>query len=260
MGNKTDNWEESPSSRENSAMRLQKYLAQCGVASRRTCESMIKQGRVTVNSITAELGMVITPSRDCVLVDGRRVKLPESYTYVLLHKPENVITTMEDPQGRLTVKDYLKGIKARIYPVGRLDRDVGGILLFMDDGELAHRLAHPRYGIKKVYEALVKGHVSQGTAQKLRRGIILEDGPTAPAGVRIRWSKPDRTLLELTLHEGRKREVKRMCAHIGHPIITLRRIQFAGLSLGTLSPGSWRFLTQEEVRKLRKQVNLPHRK
>ncbi|WP_406676226.1 pseudouridine synthase [Moorella sp. ACPs] len=238
-------------------MRLQKYLAQTGVASRRHAEEMIRAGRVKVNGkIVTAMGVHIVPGQDEVTVDGRPVTGPEEKVYVLLYKPPGYVTTVSDPQGRPKVVDLVKDIPARLYPVGRLDYATEGLLLLTNDGELTLRLTHPRYRIPKTYLALVKGVPDAKTMTRLRRGVKLEDGLTAPACVQMRRIKGDHALLELTLREGRKREVRRMLATVGHPVVWLKRIKFAFLTLGDLKPGEYRRLTPAEVARLYRLVGL----
>ncbi|KYH33023.1 pseudouridine synthase [Neomoorella mulderi] len=238
-------------------MRLQKYLARAGVASRRHAEEMIRAGRVRVNGqIVTAMGLRIEPGRDEVTVDGRPVTGPGEKVYVLLYKPPGYVTTVSDPQGRPKVIDLVKDITARLYPVGRLDYATEGLLLLTNDGELTLRLTHPRYRIPKTYLALVKGVPDANTITHLRRGVKLEDGLTAPAGVRIRRVNQGNALLELTLREGRKREVRRMLATVGHPVIWLKRIKFAFLTLEGLKPGEYRRLTPAEVARLYRLVGL----
>jgi pseudouridine synthase len=236
-------------------MRLQRYLALCGVASRRASETLIREGRVTVNGETASIGTDIDPDSDKVRLEGKPVRR-EKPVYILLNKPKGVITTLDDPHGRDTVMDCLRGVRARVFPVGRLDLDVGGVLLLTNDGELAQRLTHPRYEVPKTYVATVKGRVSEETIQKLESGVTLTDGPTAPAKAEIRAKGKDTTRLRLTLREGRKREVKRMCSEVGHDVVKLRRTHFAGLEVGGLRPGQWRWLRRDEVERLRRLVQL----
>ncbi|HOQ91146.1 MAG TPA: pseudouridine synthase [Candidatus Hydrogenedentes bacterium] len=231
--------------------RLQRYLASCGLGSRRYCETLISAGRVSVNGKIAELGAVINPETDTVAVDGKSVTLESRKVYILLYKPADVVTTARDPQGRKTVLDCLREIRERVFPVGRLDADVEGALLLTNDGELAYRLTHPKFGIKKVYHARVAGSISPEAIQRLRRGVLLEDGPTAPAQVRVLRKSEAWSEIELIIHEGRKREVKRMCASVGHPVLYLRRIAFAGLSLKGLRRGEWRHLNTSEIQDLR---------
>jgi len=239
-------------------LRLAKYLAAAGVASRRRAEVMIREGLVKVNGQTVVIPQTLVSPDDNVLVRGRKVKLPRSFTYVLLHKPPGYLTTMNDPRGRPTVNELLDGLKVRVYPVGRLDRDVSGVLLFTNDGELAHRLAHPRYGVKKTYRVKVRGILSRADRRSLRRGIMLEEGRTAPAEVsRVRLDRGSNcSIFDLTLVQGWKRQVKRMCLAIAHPVIRLERTCFAFLGTGKLPPGSYRHLDAGEVARLRELVGL----
>jgi len=225
-------------------VRLNAYLARAGVASRRGADGLIKAGRVTVNGQTGQLNTFVE-SRDRVQVNGHLVEL-QPLAYVLLHKPAGVVTTAHDPQGRRTVVDLVEH-PARVVPVGRLDADTTGALLLTNDGELAHRLAHPRYEVEKVYEAEVEGEPSDAVLERLRSGLELDDSPTAPAQARMLG--PAR--LELSLHEGRKHQVKRMLAAVGHPVTRLHRSRYAGLTLEGLGPGESRELTGAEVTRLR---------
>jgi 23S rRNA pseudouridine2605 synthase len=225
-------------------MRLNAYLARAGVASRRGAEELIRAGRVRVNGEVAGLATFVEP-RDTVEVDGSRIE-PEPLTYVLLHKPAGVVTTAWDPQGRPTVVG-LVGHERRVVPVGRLDADTTGALLLTNDGPLAHRLMHPRYEVDKVYEAEVEREPSDEALAQLAEGVELDDGRTAPA--RVRRLGP--SLVELTIHEGKKHQVKRMLQAVGHPVRRLHRNLYAGLTLGGLAPGEWRELTPEEVASLR---------
>lgn len=238
------------------SVRLQKFLAECGLDSRRGCEQMIRDGRVAVNGAPAQLGQQIEPGADDVAVDGCPVQSDEAKVYVVLNKPSNAITTLSDTHGRRTVLDCLQGLDARVFPVGRLDRDVEGVLLFTNDGELAFRLMHPKFQVEKVYQAWVKGYVAPEAIQRLEQGVELEDGVTAPAKVVVLNPGRDVTLLRLTLHEGKKREVKRMCAAVGHPIETLQRITFANIHAKGLRPGEWRHLTPFEINQLKRRVGL----
>ena len=225
-------------------MRLNAYLARAGVASRRAADELIKAGRVTVNGEPGQLNTFVQ-SRDRVRVDGELVTL-QRLAYVLLNKPAGVVTTARDPQGRRTVIDLVPA-DPRVVPVGRLDADTTGVLLLTNDGPLSHRLAHPRYGVEKVYVADVEGAPTDAALERLRDGIELDDGPTAPAGVR----RLAANRIELTLHEGRKHQVKRMCEAVGHPVLRLHRSAYAGLTVADLKPGAWRELAPEEVEELR---------
>ena len=225
-------------------MRLNAYLARAGVASRRGAEELIRAGRVRVNGEVAGLATFVEAA-DRVELDGRPLA-PETLRYVLLHKPAGVVTTVSDPHGRPTVVD-LVGVRERVVPVGRLDADTTGALLLTNDGRLSHRLMHPRYEVDKVYEAQVEGEPGGEALRRLAEGLELDDGPTAPAGVR----RLGPARLELTLHEGRKHQVKRMCAAVGHPVRRLHRAGYAGLTVDGLAPGAWRELTPEEVAALR---------
>ena len=226
-------------------MRLNAYLARAGIASRRGSDDLIKQGRVKINDEPGQLNTYVHPG-DRVEVDGQPVA-PQQLTYVLLNKPTGTVTTASDPQGRPTVVQFVDEVPERIVPVGRLDADTTGALLLTNDGALAHRLAHPRYGVEKVYEAEVDGHPSAEAIRRLEAGIELDDGVTAPAQARV--LQPSR--IELTLHEGRKHQVKRMCLAIGHPVRRLHRARYAGLTLEGLQPGQWRELEPSEVKRLR---------
>jgi pseudouridine synthase len=225
-------------------VRLNAFLARAGITSRRGADELIKAGRVTVNGEPAGLATFVDAG-DRVEVDGEPVA-PEPLTYVLLHKPAGIVTTARDPQGRPTVVG-LVGHERRIVPVGRLDADTTGALLLTNDGPLAHHLAHPRYEVDKVYEVEVEGAPDADGLRRLAEGVDLEGGRTAPAQVR----RLGRSRLELTLHEGRKHQVKRMCEAVGHPVRRLHRRAYAGLSVDDLAPGEWRELTPEEVRRLR---------
>ena len=230
-------------------MRVNAYLARAGVASRRGSDELIRAGRVTVNGETAELGTLVRQG-DRVELDGRLLA-PEPFAYILLHKPAGVVTTARDPQGRPTVVG-LVGHALRLVPVGRLDADTTGALLLTNDGQLAHRLAHPRYGVDKVYVAEVLGIPDAAALGRLRDGIDLEDGRTAPASVRLLAQKGNEASVELVLHEGRKRQVRRRLEAVGHPVIALERVRFGPLWLGKLEEGQHRRLTAAEIEKLRR--------
>jgi 23S rRNA pseudouridine2605 synthase len=224
-------------------MRLNAFLARAGVASRRKADELIKARRVVVNGQPGQLNTFVERA-DRVEVDGVLVA-PQALTYVLLHKPPDVVTTARDPQGRPTVVELVPH-EARVVPVGRLDADTTGALLLTNDGELAHRLAHPRYGVEKTYLAEIEGDPGDAALQALAEGIELEDGRTAPARAR----RAGRSKIELTIHEGRKHQVKRMLAAVGHPVTRLHRSAYAGLGVSDLAPGRWRELTPAEVERL----------
>src|SRR6266568_1220476 len=218
------------------AMRLNAYLARAGIASRRGSDDVIKAGRVRVNDVPGELNTYVH-SGDRVEVDGQEVTA-QALRYVLLYKPAGTVTTARDPHGRPTVVELVQEIPERVVPVGRLDADTTGALLLTNDGPLSHRLAHPRYGVEKVYEVEVEGEPDDAALEQLAAGIELHDGRTAPA--KVRRLAPSR--LELTVHEGRKHQVKRMCAAVGHPVERLHRSLYAGLTIEGLEPGQWREL------------------
>lgn len=229
-------------------MRLQKYLALAGVASRRSCEQLILAGRVQVNGKTiTKLGTKVTPEKDHIFLDGKAVLLSEEKRYILLYKPIGYLSSVSDNRGRKTVLDLLQGVDERVYPVGRLDYDTEGLMLLTNDGELTNFLIHPRHEIKKTYLATVQGTPTNEELRLLAKGVLLEDGMTAPANVRLLKTKGNRSLLEITIHEGRNRQVRRMCAAIGHPVLALKRVRLGLLTLGDLSPGQWRFLSMKEV-------------
>ncbi|MGN6430022.1 MAG: pseudouridine synthase [Gaiellaceae bacterium] len=226
-------------------MRLNAYLARAGVASRRKADELIKAGRVTVNGEPGQLNTFVA-KRDRVELDGRPLER-QALAYVLLNKPPGAVTTARDPQGRPTVVELVAQHRKRLVPVGRLDADTTGALLLTNDGELAHRLAHPRYEVEKVYEAEVEGEPSGEALAKLEQGVELDDGPTAPAHAR----RLAPTKVELSIHEGRKHQVKRMLAAVGHPVKRLHRSRYAGLTVEGLGPGESRELAGAEVERLR---------
>jgi 23S rRNA pseudouridine2605 synthase len=221
------------------------YLARAGVASRRKADELIKAGRVTVNGEPGELNTFVA-KHDRVELDGQPLAR-QRLAYVLLHKPAGVVTTASDPHGRPTVVELVSEHEVRLVPVGRLDADTTGALLLTNDGELAHRLAHPRYEVEKVYEAEVEGEPSDETLRQLERGVDLDDGTTAPARAR----RLAASRVELAIHEGRKHQVKRMLAAVGHPVLRLHRSRYSGLTVKGLGPGESRELTEAEVERLR---------
>lgn len=235
-------------------MRLNKFLASCGLGSRRSTESLITDGRVEVNGeVVLSLGTVVVPARDEVRVDGEIVSPPGKHTYYLLNKPVDVVCTAHDPEGRPTVMNLVPDTP-RVFPVGRLDQDSSGALFLTDDGALAHRISHPRYEIDKEYEVVVVGAVDDATVGRLRAGVRLPDDerPTAPAGVEVVERLPHRSRLRIVLHEGRKRQIRRMLEAVGHPVLQLQRIRIGPIALGNLVPGEFRELTAGEVTALRR--------
>ncbi|MCS6897432.1 MAG: rRNA pseudouridine synthase [Nitrospira sp.] len=239
-------------------VRLQKLIAGTGLASRRKAEHLIVEGRVTVNGrIVTALGTKVDPSRDHVKVDGKHLRAVQPFVYLMLNKPRHVISTMDDPEGRPTVKDFLRGVSVRVFPVGRLDFDSEGLMLFTNHGALAQMVLHPRYGVAKTYLVKVKGVLTEKEIHHLERGVRLDDGMTAPAQVKKVSIAEQNSWLEITIREGRKHQVKRMLQAVGHPVIRLKRIKMGPLSLGRLEPGSFRFLTDREANALRDLMARP---
>lgn len=228
------------------AERLQKLLARAGLGSRRSCEELISDGRVRLNGSTATLGDKADPDRDAVEVDGVRIDLRPDLVYLLLHKPEGAVTTASDPQGRPTVLDLVPA-EPRVFPVGRLDLDTSGLLLLTNDGDFANRIAHPRYEVAKTYVAEIEGHPTQGDLARLRRGVELSDGIVPVDRARVLASKEGASLVELVVHSGRKRMVRRLFEALDHPVRTLVRTAVGPLGLGDLEPGTWRELERREV-------------
>ncbi len=232
-------------------MRLQKYLAECGVASRRNAEKMIADGKVAVNGkIITEMGVQVEPG-DEVLVNGIRVEQESEKHYLMYHKPMGEVTTATDPEGRPTVMDKFKDYPVRLYPVGRLDFDSEGLLLLTNDGELTQNLLHPSREVDKVYLAKVSNKLSLESVRKLRAGVMVGDHMTSPAKVRIIREEAFATVVLVSIHEGRNRQVRQMFQAVGHQVVLLRRVQFGPLQLGDLQRGQWRRLTNEEIAKLK---------
>ena len=229
--------------------RLQKVLARAGLASRRVCENLIAEGRVTVNGEVADLGRRVDPAVDVIEVDGGLVPIAPGLVHYVLNKPTGVVTTAADTHGRPTVVELVPA-EPRVFPVGRLDADTEGLLLLTNDGELTHRLTHPSFGVEKEYLASVEGDPSPASLRRLREGIELDDGLTAPAKA-VRVSEG---LIRLTIHEGRNRQVRRMCEAIGHPVVRLVRSRIGSLADRKLKPGEWRELSADEVRALAASV------
>jgi pseudouridine synthase len=242
-------------------IRLQRVLSQSGVASRRAAEQLMREGRVSVNGRTVtELGTKADAERDDIRVDGRRIRAAERKRYLLLNKPRGYVSTRSDPQRRPTVIDLLKGVREYVYPVGRLDYDSEGLLLLTNDGELAARLTHPRHGIERVYEARVRGVPDRREMARLANGVVIDGRRTAPARARlaraIDAASGPQAIIELTLHEGRKRQARRMCEAIGHPVVRLRRVRIGPIGDERLKTGHWRELTRQEIEKLKKAAGM----
>jgi pseudouridine synthase len=234
---------------------LQKILSQAGIASRRAAEDLIRAGRVRLNGqVVHELGTKADPSKDRITVDGRTA-LPRKLHYVAYHKPVGVVSTMSDPEGRRAIGDVVRELKAHLFPVGRLDFESSGLVLLTNDGELAQQLTHPRFQIAKVYRVKVRGRPDEATLERLRRGVRLDDGMTAPAEVAVEAVLPSKSRLRMVLREGRQRQVRRMCTAVGHPVERLSRIAIGPLRLGALPMGETRELTPREVLALRHAVS-----
>jgi 23S rRNA pseudouridine2605 synthase len=235
-------------------MRLQKYLAHAGVASRRAAEELIVRGKVRVNGKPVrELGTIVS-TEDRIDVSGTPVRLQEEPAYLLMHKPAGVMTTMRDPQGRRTVADIIPKGVPRVVPVGRLDYDTSGVLLLTNDGELANVLTHPRFGVEKTYRAVVKGRLMPEEIAKLRSGVLLEDFRASGAQLRIVATRRETSIVDITIHEGKNRQVRRMFDAVDHPVVALARLRFGPLKLGDLPPGHSRPLTAKEVSQLRRLI------
>lgn len=229
-------------------MRLQKYMAQCGIASRRKCEEMITAGRVAVNDIKIQkMGVDIQPEVDNITVDGKRIRPEVKKHYIIFNKPSGIVTTVHDQFGRKTIMSYFQDIPERIFPIGRLDYDSEGLLILTNDGELTYRLTHPKNQVKKTYIVKVKGIPTLDQLKIIQNGVILNRIKTAPADVKIMNNNENTSILEIQIHEGRNRQVRRMFELIGYSVINLRRSQIGSLSLGNLQPGEWRYLSDKEV-------------
>lgn len=233
-------------------MRLQKFMATCGVASRRKSEKIILDGRVKVNGkIITELGTKINPEKDIVKVDNKIIELEENDIYILLNKPVGYVTTTKEQFGRKKVLDLIKGVKERIYPVGRLDYDTSGLLILTNDGELTYKLTHPSHEIKKTYIAIVRGVPTKSEIMKLRRGVVIDGYKTSKSEVEILKNYKNKSILKIIIHEGRNRQVRKMCESINHPVIELERVSIEDIQLGNLKVGEWRYLTNEEIKYLK---------
>lgn len=235
--------------------RLQKIISEMGVTSRRKAEDLITEGRITVNGRTAALGMKADPTKDHIKLDGKLL-LQQTKVYLLFHKPKHVVTSLNDPEGRKTVKDFLKGIKYRVFPIGRLDYDSEGLLLLTNDGDFAHALLHPSREIYKTYHVKVRGSLELKEIAQLQSGIRLREGVTAPAKVKRLKKTEQNSWLEISIHEGKNRQVRKMLEKVSHPVLKLKRIRINGIELGNLSPGRYRYLTHDEIRKIKREVTV----
>ncbi|HLA48445.1 MAG: pseudouridine synthase [Nitrospinae bacterium RIFCSPLOWO2_12_39_16] len=239
------------SKKDENLIRLQKIISQAGISSRREAERLIIEGRVLVNgNVVRELGAKADPRTDDIRVDGKKIKKEEQKIYILLNKPKGCITTVKDDRGRPTVIDLLRGVKKNVYPVGRLDFNTEGILLLTNDGDFAQHLAHPRHKIPKTYSVKISGVPTEKELRKLSDGVVVFKRKTAPAQVRFDRTTGNNSWLTITLHEGKKRQIRRMCEIIGHPVIKLKRIKYGFLELGNLKPGEYRSLSSQEAKRL----------
>ncbi len=236
--------------------RLQKIIAEMGIASRRKAEEIILEGRVTVNGRIATIGMKADPTKDYIKVDGKLIVGNEKKVYLIFNKPRGVITSLDDPRGRPTVKDFLKGIKQRVFPVGRLDYDSEGMLLLTNDGDLAHAVLHPSKKISKTYLVKVKGFIEEEELNKLRTGIRIDRGVTAPAKVRWLRNTRNNSWIEMMIYEGKKRQIRRMFERLGHPVIRLVRTRINGIEMRGISPGTYRHLTADERKRMIKELRI----
>ncbi len=235
--------------------RLQKILAKMGIASRRGAEEIILEGRVTVNGQTASLGMKADPSKDHIKLDGKLLSKPEPKIYLMMNKPRNVITTLSETEERPSVRDYLKKIRYRVFPVGRLDFDSEGLLLLTNDGDFAHAILHPSKKIPKTYHVKIKGIIEDEKIEKLKKGVKLQDGMTQPAKVKKLRKAEENSWIEITIYEGKKRQVRKMLERVGHDVLKLKRVKINGIELGNLPPGEIRYLTPEETNKIKKEIS-----
>ena len=241
----------------NKAERLNKILATAGIASRRRADELISRGLVTVNGRKeTRLGSQAVWGIDAIAVNGQPIPGPPIKIYLMLNKPFGYVCTLKDPEGRPIVRDLIKGVKERIYPVGRLDFDSQGLLILTNDGELSHRLMHPKYRIPRTYKAIIGGSISNASVEQLKRGILLDDGPTGPARIRVINTQHKRSVVRITIFEGRSREIRRMFEALGHKTLQLIRIGYGNLQLGDLKVGDYRHLNEREIKALRTAVGL----
>ncbi|MBQ8765291.1 MAG: rRNA pseudouridine synthase [Clostridia bacterium] len=231
-------------------IRLQKYLSECGVASRRKAEDLIAAGKVKVNGKPASIGDKIDPGRDTVVVAGKKIKKSKKNTYIMLHKPRGFITTLSDEMGRKCVAQLVEDVGTRVYPVGRLDRDSEGLLLLTDDGEFANALTHPTHHVPKTYRVTIRPTITEEQITALTTGIEIDGRMTMPSEVRVLEKKEGRVVIEIIIYEGRNRQIRKMCDALGLEVARLKRTQIGSVKLGMLKQGDWRNLTDEEVHKL----------
>lgn len=241
---------------DNSVMRLQKYLAECGVASRRKSEELIESGKVKVNGRAAHIGDKVNPKKDEITVSGKKIVRTKKFYYIILHKPRGFITTMSDEMDRKCVAQLVKDIDARVYPVGRLDRESEGLLLMTNDGEFANAMTHPTKHVPKTYRVTVRPSISEEQITKLSTGIVIDGRMTAPADVRIISRQEGRVVIEIILYEGRNRQIRKMCEELGLEVARLKRTAIGSIKLGMLPQGKWRELTEQEVHKLSANAGL----
>lgn len=236
--------------------RLQKILAERGIASRRKAEEMILEGRVTVNGTVASIGMKADPDRDHIKVDGRLLLRPEKKVYYIFNKPRGVVTSLSDPEERPTIKDFLRGIRERVYPVGRLDFDSEGMLILTNDGDLAHAILHPSKKVPKTYRVKIKGVISVEETERLSKGIRLERSVTAPAKVKFLRKLEQNSWIEMTIYEGKKRQIRRMLEKVGHPVVRLVRTRINGIEMGSIPPGGLRPMTPDELERITQELGV----
>lgn len=237
--------------------RLQKIIASAGIASRRKAEELILEGSVTVNGkVVTELGTKADPAKDAIKVKGKLLRQPERKTYIVLNKPKGFITSVSDPEGRPVVMDLLRGVKARVFPVGRLDYDTEGILILTNDGDFANTLMHPSHEIQKTYLAKIKGVLEEKELERLQKGIRLKEGITAPAVVKKLRKTDTNSWIEITIHEGRYHQVRRMLENVGHAVLRLIRVKYGPVILGDVPAGKYRHLTAQEVKSLKEETNI----
>ena len=235
--------------------RIQKIIAERGIASRRKAEEMILEGRVKVNGQVAIIGMKADASRDHIKVDGKLLTKPESKAYYMMFKPRGVVTSLNDPEGRPTVADFLHGIRQRVFPVGRLDYDSEGLLLLTNDGDFANAVLHPSRKVAKTYAVKIKGVLDEDEIAKLRRGMKIDGVLTMPAKVKRIKKSENNSWIEMTIHEGRNRQIRKMCERVGHPVMKLRRIRIGCLRLGGIEPGQYRRMTIDEYKAFREEID-----